>query len=718
MGVNWIPGVNPESIPRLRFVPAIALPTVFGDALSYMEQVGKVNAAINGVIDNVNNLANDIVGAVAESIEGARIPVYGRLVYNQGEILAPENWSLENVNEVYQALQAGKLVILTANCDFNDDGYAVYDSEYKQMFVLTQYYATNFENTVIIYTKFINFTETELRWVDIEFRVTSSSVTAEIQNFQELGLPTSDRMEALKALVGKKVMLYKGDPATPAEEGQYVELTANGTLYDLKRMFVVNNEDNLYANEICPCVCVDLANGYVGVLKFGTPLNPWVRLYSVGLKIRSDIDATIGDIEDEIQGLSENFGSTALVVERLVDDVDTVNSQMSLLGGEITGLDASVVKYEPQERDAREKRYARENIDAMSATGPVMRGTVSLVDDYNNVIEYVLDNNGAYNFLLFERGNPIIRGVHDPLIDTDVATKRYVDHAIPDLATAVLFVEQTLSDGQQSQARTNIGAVGSNNPAFTGVPTIEHSDVVLGLNIGRNNGRKVLYFTGSAGNTVLRNVAAPVNDEDAANKRYVDSVVNDAGNNVKYVPQTLTASERATARDNIGAIGSTEVTLINGVSIYRSDGNEPYIEFEDDVAENRILIVLDSDGQICFKDTLTSDLIPIKVEQGYGDNNPITWQYFSNRYAPITVTLDYSNNTWSATDNLDFAAIVNNFRNGKNVIIVFQPTIETPAAYCTIKSASYDYIWCEAFDGTNWQRIRIGSNGNFSVTQL
>ena len=718
MGVNWIPGVNPESIPHLRFVPAIALPTVFGDALSYTEQVGKVNAAINGVIDNVNNLANDIVGAVAESIEGARIPVYGRLVYNQGEILAPENWSLENVDEVYRALQGGKLVILTANCDFNNDGYAVYDAEYKQMFILTQYYATNFENTVIIYTKFINFTETELRWVDVEFRVTSSSVTAEIQNFQELGLPTSDKMEALKALAGKKVMLYKGDPSIPDEEGQYVELTANGTLYDLKRMFVVNNEDNLYASEICPCVCVDIGNGNIGVLKFGTPLNPWVRLYSVGLKIRSDVDTAIGDIEDEIQGMSENFGSTALVVERLVNDVDTVNSQISLLGGDVTNLDASAVKYEPQERDDREKRFARENIDAMSATDPVMRGSVSLLDDYNNVIEYVLDNNGVYNFLLFEHGTPVIRGVHDPLIDTDVATKGYVDNAIPNMATAVLFVEQTLSDGQKSQARTNIGAIGSNNPAFTGVPTIEHSDVVLGLNIGRFDGRKVLVFTGSAGNTILRNVDTPVNNNDAANKQYVDSVVNDAGNNVKYVGQTLTDAEQSTARSNISALGDTEDTIINGVNIYRNDGGEAYIGFEDGIAENRVEIVLDSDGQICFKDASTSNLIPVKVEQGYDNNNPVTWQYFTNVNAPITVTLNSSDNTWSATGNLDFAAIVNNFRNGKNVIIVFQPTIETPAAYCTIKSASYDYIWCEAFDGTNWQRIRIGNNGNFSVTQL
>ena len=73
MGTNWFPGNNPESIPRYGYIPKIALPTVFGDALSYLEMIGRYNAEFNKAIDGINKLAENIETEVQNSVENAHI---------------------------------------------------------------------------------------------------------------------------------------------------------------------------------------------------------------------------------------------------------------------------------------------------------------------------------------------------------------------------------------------------------------------------------------------------------------------------------------------------------------------------------------------------------------------------------------------------------------------------------------------------------------------
>ena len=107
MPVNWYNRLNPQTIPYLRYIPEIALPTVFGDALTYMEQVGKVNATINKVITEFNDLAQDVINSVAETIRDTKLPVYGNMVYRSSPFVTPNNWSLENPEEILEAVENG-----------------------------------------------------------------------------------------------------------------------------------------------------------------------------------------------------------------------------------------------------------------------------------------------------------------------------------------------------------------------------------------------------------------------------------------------------------------------------------------------------------------------------------------------------------------------------------------------------------------------------------
>ena len=106
MGTNWFPGNNPESIPRFGYIPKIVLPTIFGDALTYMEMIARYNAEFNKAIEGINKLAENIETEVQNSVENAKIPVYGELVNNGSVIISPNNWNVDNPKALYEAMAA------------------------------------------------------------------------------------------------------------------------------------------------------------------------------------------------------------------------------------------------------------------------------------------------------------------------------------------------------------------------------------------------------------------------------------------------------------------------------------------------------------------------------------------------------------------------------------------------------------------------------------
>lgn len=65
MPTNFGPTQNPALVNKIPFIPKIALPTVFGEALSYIEELGRVVKACNQVIQQ----SNETVQTVAEYTE-------------------------------------------------------------------------------------------------------------------------------------------------------------------------------------------------------------------------------------------------------------------------------------------------------------------------------------------------------------------------------------------------------------------------------------------------------------------------------------------------------------------------------------------------------------------------------------------------------------------------------------------------------------------------
>lgn len=76
MPTNFEPTQNPALVNKIPFIPKIALPTVFGEALSYVEELGRVVKACNQVIQLSNETAtsveqlNEIVVGIQRDISG------------------------------------------------------------------------------------------------------------------------------------------------------------------------------------------------------------------------------------------------------------------------------------------------------------------------------------------------------------------------------------------------------------------------------------------------------------------------------------------------------------------------------------------------------------------------------------------------------------------------------------------------------------------------
>lgn len=566
MPVNIDPSKNPEKIPYMQFVPQIALPSVFNDALTYTEILGKVVATVNSTIDNVNQVASNMTQQVIEAITGARIPEYFKVLHNGNVMVDTDNWYLEDPEGLFNAIGAGKLCILEANASFNAEGYAVPNTNNFLKMILTQAWDVTDGNTIVRNVVFVNF-DTYLAINVAKFTITKEdrAFSATTELFFEKVLVTTSNLNELKSVVRNKILVYKGDVVVPDTTGSYIELTDNGTTANLEEYFCVAGERAVFlASDNCPCIVVDYSNGNVGELRYGGAINPWVRIYSLGVKICQDVKNTVDGIATELTNLTGR-------VQTAENNITDINLDITGIQNGYTLLNDVTVQYVDQSKTESQKNTARNNIGAVKKNNAQVLNSISVINETNDATVIATpdaeSNTVVVNLNDSERNRVIVRGVADPVNNYDAANKKFVvENSGID---AVKYVAQTPTDAEKYQARRNIGAIGPDEGEFNDRISIEMTgEDQITIYPEYAIGRSRLFFEGEQSNKVeLMNVATPQDDYSAANKAYVDSV--SGADSVKFVSQSLTTAQKGVARNNIDAVAnqngeiSGKLTLVN-----------------------------------------------------------------------------------------------------------------------------------------------------------
>lgn len=735
MSSNWFPGNNPESIPRYGYIPKIALPTVFGDALSYLEMIGRYNAEFNKAIDGINHLAQNIEQEVQNSVENAKIPVYAELVNNGSNIISPNNWNVDNPEALYAAMSTGKLCILHGNLSFNIDGLPVVQTANNMYFILTQFYQNVVDNNITnVYTVFVNYDETHVRVVKMNLYKDNNVYTSEITDMREIHLPTDVEFEQIDNLFKKCVFVYKGRERIPDEEGQFIELRANATEADLSHFFVVQNGGSMYVPECAPAVCVDFENGNTGELRYGGNDTPWARIYSYGIKLCSQYEGEIGTIDESIAQLIGRVDDNSTAIGEVNGRVDGVTDDLAALSESVDNKDGENVKYIVQNKSATEKERARSNIGAAPTENPVFIGELALGNGYGASVLFNVTAQGEIIALDFSQSPVRIAGVRDPVNAQEVATKRYVDNAVGDV-DAVKYSVQERTDNERRIARENIGALGESSPYAYNELAIENDAIVVTLIPGRSGGNKALTLGGTAGKTVLANVADPATDDQAATKGYVDSKYVESQNTVKYVQQSLSDAQRTQARKNIKALAEQEPYAIGPATVMTSEelsyspqlklnslGSDSFLDPYNETL-NITWHPYQNDGALVIVDD-NGVSHPTRGGAGVVDDDYATLGQVKSVFSPFLIIINASENAWSTNSPFPswnvLANIINAYANSGLNLLVSYPTVGiSGVAYATPKCAGLDIgIVCEGVSNGTWKRYTINTDGTVTTVAL
>lgn len=735
MGTNWFPGNNPESIPRYGYIPKIALPTVFGDALSYLEMIGRYNAEFNKAIDGINKLAENIETEVQNSVENAKIPVYAELVNNGSVIISPNNWNVDNPEALYEAMGAGKLCILHGNLSFNIDGLPVVQATNNMYFILTQFYQSVVnDNNTTVYAVFVNYDETHVRFAKLSLYKENGVYSSEITDLREVHLPTDIEFEQIDNLFKKCVFLYKGRENIPDEQGQYIELMENATENDLSRFFVVQTGGSMYVPECAPAVCVDCENGNVGELRYGGNGTPWARVYSYGIKLNSNFAGAILHLTEVDGELLDAIGDNASAINQVNERVDGVADDLTALGENVDDKDGENVKYTVQARSTAEKGRARLNIGAAPTDNPVFTGELALGNGFGASVLFNVTTQGGVTALDFSQSPVRIKGVISPVNEAEVATKGYVDYVVGDV-DAVKYSVQDKTDNERRVARENIGALSAASPYAYNTLSLESNDIVLVLTPGRVSGNKALTLGGTSGDTIVAGVGTPVANNHAANKAYVDNKYVESQNTVKYVPQNLSPSQKSTARANVGAAAEFEAEFDGKVTIWnRSDAEQDgeFAEFVYDTLNGFGEHEQKSIHIYAYEANMESVYVygddgarpALYLGRGVDQREVAIKQDVNDAVAPITIVVNSAENAWSIPNPpsqaySQLANVIDAYQNGRAVLIQYESGGIANVAVSPPMAASLDFgILVRAFPYRTLKQYLINLDGTVTATTL
>lgn len=226
-----------------------------------------------------------------------------------------------------------------------------------------------------------------------------------------------------------------------------------------------------------------------------------------------------------------------------------ISDQTGVGTTKITGIRNPVDPY-----DAATKEYVDEQIGSgkVSKTGDSMTGLLSLTGPQSGIRFSSGTSQGIIGAVspVTGKGLTTITGIAEPLADYDVANKKYVDDA-------TAGSEAKVSKSGDSMFGTLTFQENAEDPAASGIEFKSTSFGIKG------------WASPQTGNglTAITNIRTPVNDYDAATKKYVDEHAGGGEGKVDKAGDSMTGTLNMTMHDieQVGVLSGGQVNVTAGI---------------------------------------------------------------------------------------------------------------------------------------------------------